>query len=214
MIKHLFSTIFAIHLFCFTSVASAKTFSEKEVGEAMIKVAKNYNIKPEILYTIASIESNFEPLAIAVETSRESAEILSKLRSLNIRVVFGDRKTYHSKKSLISIYPNDYEDAILIIGLLEKYKFSFDVGLMQINTWNFTLDEVEEMFVPEKNLEKAAIVYNDCRHHFKTTPNRVECYNRGVKNLKRALQGKNKNYKPYWERFKKHYIMYFKETPK
>lgn len=193
-------------------LAHAKVFSETEIGDIILSVSNEYNIDPTILYTIASIESDFEPLSIAVETNRRSAEILSKLRSDNIRVVFGDRKTYHSKISLISLYPKDLETASYIIELLEKNEFCFDVGLMQINTVNFTLSEVRSMFLPENNIRKAATVYDDCRKQFKRLTHRVECYNRGAKNLRKDL-ARNKKYYPYWDRFQEDYKKYFIGLP-
>lgn len=192
----------------------AKTFSEERVADAIMEQSEKYHIDPSILFTIGSVESDFEPLAIAVETTQESARVLSALRSDSIRVVFGDRKTYHSRRSIISLYPKDLETANYVIALLEKYGFCFDVGLMQINTVNFTLDEVRQMFLPENNVAKAASVYNVCRKHFKTLKNRVECYNRGAGNLKSALAKKNHSYYPYWKRFKRHYTRYFGKIPK
>ena len=207
---------FILSLFIFFNCsASDKVFSEEHVAETLIKVAKEKKINAKILYTIASIESNFEPLAIAVETTSRSAGVLTALRSKNIRVIYDKEKskTFHSKISIISLYPKDLETAKYIIKILKKYHFCFDVGLMQINTFNFKEKEVEAMFYPEKNIKKAAEVYGHCKQRFSSLKHRIECYNRGKGNLSKDLKRK-KYYYPYWKRFKRHYKKYFNKTLK
>jgi hypothetical protein len=205
-----------ILIFLYVSTwADSKPFSEETVGIIIAETAKKNNIDPKVLYTIASIESDFKPLAIAVETTAQSAGILESLRSKDIKVVYDAEKskTFHSKISVISLYPKNIETAKFIIKILKKYNFCFDVGLMQINTFNFTEKEVEEMFYPKKNIEKAAEIYGHCERRFRTLKHRVECYNRGKGNLSKDLKRK-KFYYPYWKRFKKHYKGYFGHYPK
>lgn len=189
------------------SLASGKVFSEEEIATAILNISKKYKIKPQILFTIASIESDFEPLAIAVETSPRSAKVLTMLRSQGIRVI-GGGETFHSKKSVVSIYPDDLDAAILIAEVLEKEGFIFDLGIMQINTFNFNLAESIEMFYPNKNLEKAAIHLSGCIKRFKKEAHQIECYNRGGGNLNKMLK-KGGKYYPYYKRYKKHYKRIF-----
>jgi hypothetical protein len=192
---------------------SAKIFTEEEVANSIIKASEKYNINPKILYTLASIESNFHPMVITVETTEESARVLSTLRRAGVRVVFSPKaKTFHSGLSIIDIYPDSTEIASYIIKLLKKHKFCFDVGLMQINTVNFSVKEAEKMYYPEKNIDRAARVFAGCQKRFNSIIHQVECYNRGAGNLKSALR-KNKRYYPYWRRFRRHYKNYFGRNP-
>jgi len=193
----------------FSVFSYGKVYSEEYVANIFKQTALKYNIPFEVLYTIASIESDFQPIVITVETTRESAEVLEKLRSPNIRVIFGNNTTFHSKKSVISLYPKDIDIAKFLIVLLKKKKFVFDVGLMQINAVNFTVEEAEEMLDPVKNIDKAGKIYRYCVNLFKNRIHSVECYNRGAGNLRNDLK-KGKRYYPYWDRFKRHYNNYFR----
>ena len=202
-----------ILLIVFLSTLHCKVFSENEIANEILRVSKKYNLDASMLYTIAMIESKFEPLAIAVETSNRSAKILSTLRSKGIRVVSGKAKTYHSKKAIVSIYPDDLETAKTIIVLLEKFGFTFDVGLMQINTCNFTLKEVEAMFYPKNNLEKSAKHLSGCVRRYQNTVHQIECYNRGAGNLNKMLK-KKIYYYPYYKEYKKVFDKTFKKRTK
>jgi len=181
-------------------------FSEENIGRTIIQKAKKYNIDPRKLFTIASIESNFNPFAIAIETSKKKAEILKGLRSDRIKIQTG--RTYHSRIWLVSVFPKDYRDAVLIIEQLEKLRFGFDVGLMQINTVNFALSEVKEMMKPDKNIDKAAKILKSCIRQFKSEVHQIECYNRGAGNLRKMLRG-SKRYYPYYTRYKRHRNKHF-----
>lgn len=199
------STIFLLMAFV-TLLDANIPFGERDIANAIINKANKYGIDYRMLYTIASIESNFEPMAIAVETSQAKAEVLKQLSSKNIKILIG--KTYHSKIWLVSIYPDSYDTAVFIIHKLEELGFGFDVGLMQINTVNFSLHEVEKMFSPENNLEKACKHLSGCLRQFKKPVHQVECYNRGSGNLRKMLR-KGKHYYPYWERYQRHWKKYF-----
>jgi len=184
-------------------------FAEREVGLMMLMKSTKYGLNPKMVYAIASVESDFEPLAIAVETSKPKADVLRKLASKNIRVRIG--KTYHSKINLVSLYPDSYKTAVFIINNLERLGFTFDVGLMQVNTCNFNQKEVRLMLDPEANLEKASKHLKGCVDRYSSTKLQVECYNRGAGNLNRMLK-KGGRYFPYWKRYKKHYYKYFNDN--
>ena len=201
-IKRIILTIF----FSLSSLQAYIPFGEADIAKEIVLKAKEYNIDYRMLYTIVSVESDFEPLAIAVETSYHKAMVLKNLESKNIRIRTGI--TYHSRISLVSLYPDSYDTAVFIIAKLEELGFIFDVGLMQVNTVNFTLDEVKEMLSPRENLDKACKHLSACIGQFKSVTHQVECYNRGAKNLRRMLK-KGKHYYPYWERYKEHWKMYF-----
>jgi len=192
--------------------------SDDSVSEALLSNCNDGIVDCRMLYTLMSIESDFEPFAIAIETTAERASVLKNLRSKDIRVIYGG-KTYHSGLSVVSVYPNDIDTAIFIIHTLEKLGFGFDVGLMQINTVNFSLSEVKKMFYPYANIAKAKKHLKKCLREFSYLPHQVECYNRGAGNLRKSLKsarrkGKVYAYYPYWERYKKHWEKYFGKMKK
>ena len=186
--------------------SSLDRYSEENVGRLILKYANKYNIEPKIFFTLINIESAFNPFAIAVETNRQSAFMLKKLNSDDIKIKIG--RTYHSKIWLVSIFPKSESDAIFMVKLLKKLHFTFDVGLLQVNTCNFNTQESAYMLYPENNIAKGAKIFNSCTKLFKSFKNQVECYNRGAGNLKKALR-KGKNYAPYFYQFNKKYNQEF-----
>ena len=205
MVTPVLVTIFFLNTTpCFSSTIP---FSESDVGHAILYYSNKFNIDPKILFVLSSIESDFKPLAISIETTPNKAVILKQLASKNIRVKSG--KTFHSKLALVTLYPKNYDTAVFIIKHLKELGFTFDVGLMQINTCNFSLHEAEEMLEPNKNILKASAHFNTCQHEFsKNLKYQVECYNRGAGNLKRMLR-KGGRYFPYWSRFQKRWKLFF-----
>jgi soluble lytic murein transglycosylase-like protein len=165
-----------------------------------VENAKKYNIDAKVLFTIINIESAFNPFAIAVETNKASAMKLKKLQSDNIKIMIG--KTYHSKIWLVSIFPKNESDAIFIISLLKDLGFCFDVGLMQINSGNFSKKEVAKMLYPSYNINKGTRILKQCTQMFKDFKHQIECYNRGAGNLRKSLR-KGKKYSPYFQQYMK-----------
>ena len=180
------------------SLYGVSPMQEISVAKAIVKNANAYNIDSKILFTLIDVESDFEPNAIAVETSKAAAETLKALRSDSIKVTTG--RTYHSRLYLVSIFPKRKEDAMYISQLLKSMDFIFDVGLMQINTCNFKQHEATKMFDVDYNIQKGAKILKSCTRLFKDFKNQLECYNRGAGNLRKALK-KGKNYAPYYKRF-------------
>jgi len=186
----------------------AKVVTEEEISESILWVAKKYKIAPAIIYTIVSIESNFEPYVITIETTQKIAQLLEGLRALGLRIVTGGT-TFHSKQAIVNIYPNDITMAQYIAEILKEHGYNFDLGLMQIHSSNFTADEVSTLFYPKNNLDKSIKILKTCMKIFKSKKNYIECYNRGGSNLKKALDKGSLKY-PYYTRFKKHYNKFFK----
>lgn len=193
-------------LILLTSFGACKNITEDEVAFAIHQNAVKYNIDPKIIYTLIFIESGFNPNAIGVVTSYEKAQKLKALSAENIVVKIGT--TYHSKISLVSIYPKDFQTASFIANQLEIFGFTFDAGLMQVNTVNFSLEESMRIMEPQKNIEKGTKHLALCFKQFSSMRYVIECYNRGGGNLSKMLRGK-KRYFPFWERFKKHYNISF-----
>ena len=185
----------------------AKMVTEEEVSESILFVAKKYKIDPSTVYTIASIESNFKPYVITIETTPQIARLLEALRDLGLKIVTGGT-TFHSKQAIVNIYPKDIAVAQYIAEILKQNEYAFDLGLMQIHSTNFTLQETAALFYPKNNLEKSMQILTTCRKLFNTQKNQIECYNRGAGNLQKALKNNISRY-PYYIRFVKHYNMYF-----
>ena len=185
----------------------ANIVTEEEISESIILVADKYKVDPSTIYTIASIESNFEPYVITIETTPKIARLLEALRELGLKIITGGT-TFHSKQAIVNIYPKDIAMAQYIAEILKQNDYAFDLGLMQIHSTNFTLEETAALFYPKNNLEKSMKIFRTCKKRFKAKKNQIECYNRGGGNLNKALKNKNLKY-PYYKRFVEHYNKYF-----
>jgi len=185
------------------------TLSENNIANTIEKIASQYNIGADVVYTLISIESNFVPYVITIETTSHIANLLEKLRTVGLKIVAGGT-TFHSKKAIVNIYPTNMEMAIYLANIFFEYKFSFDVGLMQIHSTNFTAKEIKHIFNPHYNIDKGVQIFKGCGKNFVLLKNQIECYNRGKRNLSKFL--KSKGYKhPYYSRYKVHHKLYFKE---
>jgi len=185
----------------------ANVVTEEEISEAILYVANKYEIDPSIIYTLVSIESNFSPYVITIETTPQIAQLLEALRDLGLKIITGGT-TFHSKQAIVNVYAEDLAVAQYIAEILKEQEYDFDLGLMQIHSTNFTLQETAALFYPKTNIEKSIKILKTCRSLFKSKQNQIECYNRGGGNLRRALKQGNIEY-PYYKRFQKHYNKYF-----
>ena len=185
----------------------ANVVTEEEISEAILYVSKKYSIDVSTIYTLASIESNFSPYVITIETTPKIARLLEALRELGLKIITGGI-TFHSKQAIVNIYPKDIAIAQYIAEILKQNDYAFDLGLMQIHSTNFTLEETAALFYPKNNLEKSMNILATCKKRFKEKKNQIECYNRGGGNLNKALKNNHSQY-PYYKRFMKHYHKYF-----
>jgi len=185
----------------------ANVVTEEEISEAIIYIAQKYHIDSSTIYTLASIESNFEPYVITIETTPQIAQLLETLRELGLKIVTGGT-TFHSKQAIVNIYPQDIAMAQYIAEILKQNEYDFDLGLMQIHSNNFTLEETARLFYPKNNIEKSMKILSTCMKKFSVKKNQIECYNRGAGNLRKALD-KHKLAYPYYKRYIKHYNRYF-----
>ena len=188
----------------------ANVVTEEEISEAILYIAQKYHIEPSTIYTIASIESNFKPYVITIETTPQIAQLLETLRDLGLKIVTGGT-TFHSKQAIVNIYPKDIAMAQYLAEILKQNEYDFDLGLMQIHSNNFTLKETASLFYPKNNIEKSMQILRSCIKRFSTKKNQIECYNRGGGNLNKALKNKNLKY-PYYKRYTEHYQRYFNEN--
>jgi hypothetical protein len=179
-----------------------------EIADSIHYIKEKYSISEKTLFSLISIESDFKPLVITIETNPRVAKILAALRDIGVKIKTGGT-TFHSKQAIVDIYPANIEMAVFIAKNLKRLGYIFDVGLAQINSTNLTIKEIDKIFYPKVNLEKAAQILKSCARQYNSLKLQLECYNRGAGNIKRALRNGD-NYYPYWARYKQHYKNYFK----
>ncbi len=179
-------TILLMHNFLFA-------FDNTDIAKAIKEIALRENIDQRILYTIAKIESNFKPFAICMTTSKENALQFKQIQNPNIKIIASEYK-YNKNKWIISFYPKNLLYAKALATAFKKQNFSFDVGLTQINTTNFKLEEIDYIFDPKYNLLKSSKVLKSCLKMKKDIKKTIECYNYGTK---------HRNSYPYYTKFKK-----------
>ena len=161
--------------------------NSKEIAKALKYNALKYNIDKKILYTIAKIESNFNTNVIAF-VSDKKVNIIGK----NIKI----KNLNYKNKYLIQISSDINTLKKIAIFFIQK-GYKIDVGLMQINSQNFTLQELDYIFNLDYNISKAVDILYQCKNKFKNVKNTIECYNKGNK------LGKNYD---YYKRFLSHYV--------
>lgn len=177
-------------------------YGMKEISTAINYVGIEEKIAPRVLYTIVKIESNFNPLAISFLTDQKNAFYFKSLENENIKIKIG-KYSLNKKKWVVSISPNTLRRARGIAKLLIKDGFSIDVGLGQINSTNFTYEEIDYIFEPIYNLRKSAKILKLCyKNKKKNIQKTIECYNYGYK---------NRSSSPYYKRFYEHFKKEFGE---
>ena len=192
-----FATIFFI-LFCLNLSA----YTNSQIADAIADVSKTQGVGVKILYTIIKIESNFEPFAISFLTNEQNAKYFKKLENKNVKITISNY-SLNRAKWVVAIKPINEAYAREIAKMLIKDGFSIDVGLGQINSVNFSKDELDDIFNPEFNLRKCAKVLRKCYNaKSKDMRQTIECYNYGMR---------NRHSNPYYKRFYEHYKKEFGE---
>ena len=178
----------------------APAYSPNEIVNAIAAVAQNEGVKPEILYTIVKIESDFEPYTISFLTNKSNADYFAGLRNQNIRIKTSNY-SLNSSKWVVTIIPANEIYAVQIAKYLYEDGFSIDVGLGQLNAVNFSQNEIDYIFNPMYNLTKCAKILRKCWNvKNKNIKDTIECYNYGMR----------KRYSnPYYKRFYEHYERFF-----
>ena len=191
MKKLLFLFVFSVQMFA---------YSPNDILKSIQFVAQKEGVKPEILYTIVKIESDFKPFVISFLTNKPNADYFAKLQTPNISVKTSPYSFNHSKW-VVTINPINEIYAIGIAKNLIQSGFSIDVGLGQLNSVNFDLSEVNYAFNPIFNLTKCAKVLRKCYNaKNKNIKDTIECYNYGMR---------KRNSNPYYNKFYKNYESFF-----
>ena len=129
-------------------------------------------------------------------TNEQNAKYFKKLENKNVKITISNY-SLNRAKWVVAIKPINEAYAREIAKMLIKDGFSIDVGLGQINSVNFSKDELDDIFNPEFNLKKCAKVLRKCYNaKSKDMRNTIECYNYGMR---------NRHSNPYYKRFYEHY---------
>ena len=186
----------------FLLLLSLKVFaySPEYIINSIKYVATQEAVKPEILYTIIKIESDFEPFAISFLTNQTNAHYFKTLETPNINIKIS-QYSLNPQKWVVSIKPINEAYATEIAKALIQSGFSIDVGLGQLNSVNFKQNEIAMAFNPVFNLTKCAKVLRMCFNaKNKDIQKTIECYNYGLK---------KRNSMPYYKKFITNYEKMF-----
>ena len=168
---------------------SSFAYSKKEIADTLKKQAELVNIDKRVLYTIAKIESNFTPFIISFTSKNKDF----KFENVKMRI------SPYKNKYLISIRGNK-QNLIKVAKELISKGYLVDVGIMQINSQNFTASELDKMFELNHNISKSARVLKLCGSKYNNIPHAIECYNKGFRK-KASLS--------YYNRFKTSFLKDF-----
>lgn len=186
--------------FIFLLCIKAFAFTDLEIANAIKKVAFEENISPRILYTIVKIESNFNPKIISMLLKKNEVNKITTLNYKNRFKVSSYDYALNPDKKIVNITAYKKEDLVVLVKILKENNFSFDVGLAQINSHNFSVSEIESIVSLEGNLRKATQILKSCITAKENIEDAIECYNYG-------LRPRNKNI--YFARFKRSFIKDF-----
>lgn len=178
---------FLILFYCFTNLFAS--YSNDEIARELKRISLKNNIDKKILYTLAKIESNFNPLIISFTSSHTNFNF----KGLKKKV------SKYKNKYLIS-FTGKEKDLQEALRNLIKQGVKVDVGLMQINSVNFKENEIPYIFKPSFNIEKSAFVLKQCMSVKSTLKHSIECYNKGVKEVSNF---------DYYEKFKNNFLRDF-----
>lgn len=155
---------------------SLQCFGSDLVANALKKASLEHNIDKKILYTIAKIESGFNPNIIAFTNS-------SKWHNISNEKISIKNIPYSKSKYLVQIKA-DKEILKQIALQLISQGFSVDIGLMQVNSKNISKDEIEYIFDLDYNLNKSIYIFKSCVKAKTNIKDSIECYNKGYKTPK------------------------------
>lgn len=164
-----------------------------DIANALKKASLQSGIDKKMLYTLAKIESEFNPHIIAF-VSKEKFNIAKEAKK-KIHI----RNIPYKNKYIVQIR-TDKENLKHIASQLIKQGFSVDMGLMQINSSNVSEKELNHIFELDYNIAKSTAILKFCIKQKKSLKESIECYNKGLRKVT--------NYN-YYEKFKRSFIRDF-----
>lgn len=174
LVNHLFLVGCAI--FACNGVAS-----EIFVEDHFIEGTKRYPaVSPALMKIISKAESSGTPNTLSTLAHPNQAQGL--LDGLNSKRVSFKVAAYDSKRYIFSIYPS----AKQLEEVFQLFRYlgidSYDIGLMQVNSHNAKRNgwnEVKLFTDIIYNIDKSAMLLNDCMNSSNTMEASIECYNKG-----------------------------------
>lgn len=173
----------------------ANIYSDNSIAKELRNASVKYNIDSKVLYTLAKIESNFNPFIISFTTTNPK-----DYNFLNLKKTIAK---YNGKKYIVTFSSKDrkgLDDLKFALRELIKLNIKVDVGLMQINSVNFKDDEIDNIFKPRFNIQKSIAILKYCIYSKRQTKKAIECYNKGNRKVR--------NY-DYYARFLRSYLRDF-----
>ena len=183
--KILFSSLFFVF-----SLLPCLAYDDFQIANALKLASAENDIDKRILYTLAKIESNFNPLIISFTAKHTNFHFKNLHKSV---------KKYKDKY-LINFRGSEEDLQKALRVLLQDKSLKIDVGLMQINNVNFNKSEIPYIFNPNYNTKKATLVLKECIAQKALMKDSIECYNKGFRRV---------SHFDYYARFKKSFLRDF-----
>ena len=181
--------LFGIFLFV-ASLLPCFSYDDFEIANALKLASIQNDIDKRVLYTLAKIESNFNPLIISFTAKHTNFHFKNLHKSV---------KKYKDKY-LINFRGSEEDLQKALRVLLQDKSLKIDVGLMQINNVNFNKSEIPYIFNPSYNTQKATLVLKECIAKKALMKDSIECYNKGFRRV---------SHFDYYARFKKSFLRDF-----
>jgi len=159
------------------------------------KVGNYFNIESKIIKTLATIESGKNPnlINVNIRHKKNYYTLIKFLKKNHITY-----KTY--KKKMVSFKVNQI-NYIKILNFLNTYHYSFDIGIMQINSSHTKSLFMQKLLLknPFYNIYIGSKILRECFDRSKYDAYQtISCYNTG------SIYKQNKSYiKKFFDNFKK-----------
>lgn len=141
-------------------------------------ITKQSGLPDWVLKIIVQIESGYANNILALRGDKDMYKSLVMLEKI-VPVLI---KFYKPNRIVITGNKNAL---INIAQELFQKKYSFDIGVAQVNSINFKLSEIPSMLNSRYNLIKANNVLADCSNFYNISfKDTLECYNKGFKEQK------------------------------
>ncbi|RDU61851.1 transglycosylase SLT domain-containing protein [Helicobacter sp. MIT 14-3879] len=151
-----------------------------EVDSIIGEISKISGVDKKVYLSIIKIESNGKQNIIALNGSKDFYKQLQGLKYID-----NSLEVKHFYPNRIVIYSNTNKNIIAAIAkelyLLNK---NFDLGIAQINSSNFSYEEIPLMLDLKYNIIKANNILANCQAKYQSIKPSIECYNKGYANHK------------------------------
>jgi len=150
-------------------------FANSLYNDYFKKIGDYYNIDYKILKTLAVIESSLSPNSINVniKNNYQFYNLIKFLKKNHIKY-----KTYSKKMVYFNVNDNNYKNVLIF---LNKNKYSFDIGIMQINNSHAKTLFKQELLLknPFYNIYIGGKILRECFDKSNDAYQAISCYNSG-----------------------------------